>query len=174
MAAADIFCTGTLNSNQLGASLKSYSCMEDFLSAEDLRLVFQSSLVDQPESIFQYDFDIDGLVVEFIKVTAIKQGLHSLFLPLSEERNAVEPHYLVLKKHIPLREYSDEGLKAVRNCVGMKLAHVDGGCHLISEPGKKDFNHSGHVYQPPPMTFILPCCQKAATVQSLYVSFEIK
>ena len=30
MAAADIYCTGTQNSDQLGASLKSYSCMEEF------------------------------------------------------------------------------------------------------------------------------------------------
>lgn len=126
----DVLQTGRDNREALFKELQSFPSLKEFLSSEDSRMIFQSTLVPDPDDLFDFTFDIDGLTIELNYITAIRKGLHFLQLPLTEENLIVQPQYSFVKKHLRLREFSTAGLRVLTHCCGIKLGYIDGGYHL--------------------------------------------
>lgn len=100
--------------------------VEEFLLS-DTHIPLHASSISMSRLFVDYNFDIDGIVIELNELTAIKSGVNYIFLP---ERLKVRNHYFLLRKYVDLAAFSAKGRKALQNCCGIVLSHLDGGLYL--------------------------------------------
>ena len=124
----EVFCVcGKTNSEMLNMLLASYPSMADFLSDDDANLSLHSTNVTEQEQdgIIKKSFDIDGLIMELGSLAAIKCPLHYLSLK-TDGKYVLHPFFHVLKKHIPISQYSGAGLQCLRNIQAIHISYTDG------------------------------------------------
>lgn len=88
----------------------------------------QSSLtvVDNPSETIKYAHDIDGIVIQLKDITAVKASIHYLMVGKVVGNN-LQTHWHSLKKHLPLNEFGQAGISALKKTFGHTLASVDRG-----------------------------------------------
>ncbi|MGL5292873.1 MAG: hypothetical protein ACRC9V_03665, partial [Aeromonas sp.] len=114
--------------NVLEAYLKAEN-VDQFLRDEDMYVPIFPSMVLSCQDFLICDYDLDGVVIELLDLACLNVGLYYLFVAPVTVHN-VQNHWHILKKHLPLSEWSERGVKALRNTFGMVLAYVDGGYFL--------------------------------------------
>ncbi|XP_016522427.1 uncharacterized protein LOC107834929 isoform X2 [Poecilia formosa] len=125
---SDIFEVGTLNTESLSSSVSQFSSLSSFLEA-DLSILFHSTYVSEPEQCLKFRYDIDGLVVELERATALFSPIHYLLLP-NLQVHMLQDSYVFIKKHVDLSQCTPAGLTALKNRCGHTIGYVDGGYHL--------------------------------------------
>lgn len=108
---------------------KDYNSVEEFLRNDTVRIPLHATTIEDPLSVVDLNYDVDGLCVELLSVEAVKQGIHFLFLPMLEIHN-LRNHFFLLRKHVDRTLYSKAGLEVLKNCCGTVIAHINGGYYL--------------------------------------------
>lgn len=122
-AQSDIFEVGSLNTQTLHDAVSQFSTQSEFLGAEH-RMCFHSTYMAQPEYHLTYNFDIDGLVVELERATALLAPIHYLLLPCIQV-HMLQESYKFLKKHVDLTECTPLGTSALRHSCGYTIGYVE-------------------------------------------------
>lgn len=104
LAAAD-------NTDNIVSACQSFPTVEEFLKSSEVRILLHAAKVSEPEKHLQYNFDIDGILVELTAVTVIKKGISYLFLP--EKQRQVKDHFFLYRKHVDLSSQ----VKGSRLCI---------------------------------------------------------
>lgn len=100
-----------------------------FLKDDDVHIPIFTSVVESAEEEVKYTLDLDGVVVLLRDVSCVKAGMHYMSVG-KVDGSKVWNHWHILKKHLDLRRYSPEGVKALNKSMGIVLALVDGGYFL--------------------------------------------
>lgn len=124
------------NTENLLSVCGSFQNLEEFLKSSEVRIPLHAVKIAQPELQLNYDFDIDGVLLELKSVTAIKKGLAYLFLP--EKHRLVKDHFFLYRKHVDLPKLSKKGFQALKNICGVVISHLDGGYFLNLTAMPKD------------------------------------
>lgn len=128
------------NNENLATFYSSSESVKDFLHSSDVRIPLHAAKVLDPSQYMDYNFDIDGIVVELQSVTAIKSGLAYLFLP-DVRKERLKNHYFLYRKHVNMQQYSKKGLHVLKSCCGVVLGHMDGGYFLNLTAMAKDIKN---------------------------------
>ncbi|KAL1268906.1 hypothetical protein QQF64_031195 [Cirrhinus molitorella] len=115
-------------SNLLNAYYK-HNNVEPFLRNEDTKIPLFPTTICHAKDNIRYSYDIDGIVIQFNDLAALKARLHFLLLGKAVGQK-LNSNWHVLKKHLPLRDYSAEAISALHKTFGHKLGFVDGGYML--------------------------------------------
>lgn len=118
---------GKNNSEFLTRLFYSHASMDDFLEDEDLHLPVHPTNVTplEREVLIERTYDIDGMVVELKSLRALKNPLHYLLLKIIG-LHSLSSVYHLLKKHLSLSEYSNNGLKCLKNIQGLHIGYMNG------------------------------------------------
>ncbi|KAK2885211.1 hypothetical protein Q8A67_016048 [Cirrhinus molitorella] len=117
------------NTKNLLEAYYSHNDVPHFLNDPDIRIPLFPTTVVQPHSNLNYNYDIDGIVIELKDLTALKANLHYLFVG-KVLANQLQVHWPTLRKHLVLSEYDATGLSALTRTFGHTLGFVDGGYQL--------------------------------------------
>ncbi|CAL8283106.1 unnamed protein product [Lota lota] len=69
------------NTDNLLSVYDTFESVEDFLYCDDVRIAVHPCVIDNPHNSLDFAYDTDGIVVECLKLMAIKKGIHFLRLP---------------------------------------------------------------------------------------------
>ncbi len=117
-----------MNTDQLLESLHEFPTISDFLHG-DIRVPIHAAQIPTRKDRLGMAQDVDGVVIELAKLSSILIGVHYLNLP-KVYAGGLRKMFPYIKKHTVLNKCSNEGLQALRQCLGHKLAEVDGGYFL--------------------------------------------
>lgn len=112
------------NSKTLLTEFEKCHDVADFLHA-DIRIPIHSTTVSDPHCL-NYKFDLDGIMIQMKQMLGILANIFYINFPHSDYVHLTQ-QYNYLKKHVPLSKCTAKGLRALKNSVGHKLGHVEGG-----------------------------------------------
>ena len=118
--------TARYNTAELLHDINSAIDMEGFLSNEDEHLNVRSTnatLLEQ-SALIDFDYDIDGVVVELHSLSGIAAPV--FYLKLNSKKINIQPCYHIAKKHFDLSTFTGNGLKSLQNCHGIHLCYTMG------------------------------------------------
>lgn len=114
------------NSKNLLDAFYSHADVEDFLRDEDIHIPLFPTCVDSSKDTINCAYDIDGIIIELRKIPALKASIHYLLVSKVVGAN-LQPHWHSLKKHLPLSDFSADGISALKKTFGHTLGFIDGG-----------------------------------------------
>lgn len=114
------FGAGTDNTQNLFHAFRSYGPVLDFLQCKHVHIPVFPTEVRSAYNCVRYEYDFDGVVVEVKDLSLLRANLHYLFCS-PVDRQTIANHWNLLKKHLPLREYSLDGFAALHRVYGMSL-----------------------------------------------------
>lgn len=120
---------GILNSMAIFSAVSEHPTLKEFLSA-DINIPFHSTYVSDPETSLQFQYDIDGVVIELKHARGILGFIHYLHLP-DIRPGQLKDCWHYIKKHIDLTRCSPAGIQALKNSVGYEIGTVEGGWHAL-------------------------------------------
>lgn len=111
---------GIQNTDTLLECVQEFPSIADFLHA-DIRIPIHAVQMPTRSGRVSWTLDVDGVVIELSRLSGLLLGVHYLNLP-KLYTGGLTKMFPYIKKHIVLSQCSDDGIKALRNVLGHKLA----------------------------------------------------
>ncbi|XP_073320861.1 uncharacterized protein [Pagrus major] len=138
---ADFITVASDNTEALLSEMSKHRDFSAFLHA-DFGLPIHCTSPTNPHCL-RYTFDVNGIVIQVRHMRDIYADICYLNLPRLEA-SRLKRQYSYLKKHVSLPCCSPEGMAALKNCLGHKIADAAGGyvltlCAIPSSLMEPDF-----------------------------------
>ncbi|KAK2896189.1 hypothetical protein Q8A67_010677 [Cirrhinus molitorella] len=117
------------NTNNLLEAYYKHNNIEHFLRDEKVKIPMFPTTVCRAKDYLNFTYDIDGVVIELTDTAAVKSRIHYMFLGKLDGPK-LPTHWNILKKHLPIHQYSEAGISALHKTYGHTLGFVDGGYML--------------------------------------------
>lgn len=122
-----LFDTGKVNADNILSAVSHFPRMEEFLHDDYVKIPIHCTSADCESLSFSYD--IDGVVVQLKELCGVVGRVHYVFLP-EFHAHMMNNHFEILRRHIKLSTLTQKHVRALHNCSGWTLGHVEGGYFL--------------------------------------------